>query len=386
MPNPLSLRVQFVALFMILGLGAAAYLLRDHISGAVSARSANEAAGKPARRRGRGVPVIVATAQTAANDEVVSAVGTARARRSVMLHAKTDGVVVALSAQSGARVIQGALLCALDSAKAELAVKIAEKRHQEAMRLYERSKMLERRNVNSVARVADARVVAERTELEVRLAKEALRDLKIVAPFDGIVGLPKVEVGDRVTTDMPIVSLDDQQEILVEFDVPEKFAARINVNDTVTAATPSHELARFSGRIEYIDNRIDPTSRTARVRAVIPNGDNLLRPGMSFAVELKLPGSGHTAVPELALQWRKGESYIWVVRKSKAQKVLVKTIKRLNSIVLVDGKVTDGEFIVVEGVQRLRPGRRVTFTPPAGSSGQPDSPKQSRTTPKKTKG
>ena len=86
-------------------------------------------------------------------------------------------------------------------------------------------------------------------------------------------------------------------------------------------------------------------------------------------VELLLPGKRFASVPELALQWRKGESFIWLVTDGAAQKTLVTTVKRLNAVVLVDGKVKPGDQVIVEGVQRLRPGRKVRFEP----AGQPPS-------------
>ena len=88
---------------------------------------------------------------------------------------------------------------------------------------------------------------------------------------------------------------------------------------------------------------------------------------MSFAVELALSGTSFAAVPELSLQWRKGESYVWIVQDNKVRKVLVQTIKRLNSTILVAGKLAPGDLVVVEGVQRLRPGRAVFYKAPKSS-------------------
>ena len=139
----------------------------------------------------------------------------------------------------------------------------------------------------------------------------------------------------------------------------------MSVGDRVAVRTPSYETRSFDGRVEYIDSRIDPTSRTVKVRAVIPNKEDVLRPGMSFVVEAKLPGTQHAVVPELSLQWRKGESYVWTVEDGKAVKVLVTVVSRLNSAILVDGSLKPGDLVVVEGVQRLRPGRPVDFSAPA---------------------
>lgn len=343
----------------------------DVAAQALGLETAPKTKAKKRKRGGKSVPVIVARVGEARNDELITAVGTARARRSVMLHPKADGVMISFGPKAGSRVAEGERVFEIDSNQAELAVQIARKRKEEAQRLLERSELLKKNRVNSVAKVDDAKVVFERAELELQQAQETLRDLKITAPFDGVVGIPKAETGDRVTTSMPIVSLDQRNELLVEFEVAERFAARVSEGDKVSAATPSHENTRFDGHIEYIDSRIDPASRTVKVRAVIPNKDDVLRPGMSFVVELLLPGGTHTAVPELSLQWRKGESFIWLAEDGKAKKVLVKTIKRLNAIVLVEGDVKPGDLVIAEGVQRLRPGRKVDYAPPGEETAPP---------------
>jgi len=317
------------------------------------------------RRADRRRPVIVERVGSTTTEEVVAAVGTGRARNSVMIQTKTSGVVADFRSKGGP-VDKGDLILKLQSKSSELAVEIASQKVTEAERQYERAQSLKERQVYSQAKVDDARTELERARLELGQAKEKLKDLDIRAPFDGVLGIPKVEVGDTVTSATAIVTLDNRVEILVEFEVPEQFLARLAVGQSISAATPSYAGRRFAGRIENIDSRIDATSRTVTVRAVLPNPDDLLRPGMSFAVELSLPGGKHPSVPELALQWRKGESYVWIVRGGEAQKVVVEMVKRRNSLILVDGELKPGDLVVVEGVQRLRPGVEVDYTEPPG--------------------
>ena len=387
MLKPLSTRLQVFILLALLGAGGLLWLARGHISAAVAGLANPQGAGKAKRRGSRAVPVIVTRVTEARNDVVISAVGTARARRSVMIHAKSDGVIMAFAPRAGDRLKRCDLIFELDAKQAELAVEIASKRVAETGRLLERAEVLKSRRVNSKARVVDARIAHERAELELLQARKVLSDLKIAAPFDGIIGLPKVEVGDRVSAETPVVSLDQRDELLIEFDVPEKHAAKIARGGKVAALTPGHGEQRFAGRIEYIDSRIDPDSRTVRVRAVVSNDKDVLRPGMSFAVEIVLGGQNYAVVPELSLQWRKGESYVWLVREGKAAKVLVTTVRRRNSIVLIDGTAKPGDLVVVEGVQRLRHGRAVRYKPPPASKPEAGEPqKRSATTVKPAKG
>lgn len=359
---------QLLLLAGLLAIAAGLWVLRDDVGQAIAGMTGNagasQSAGKEKRKATGGVPVIVAEVDQAANDEIIAAVGTARARRSIMLHSKTDGIIVELLLRAGDRVEKGDVVARLDATKADLAVQIATRRLQEAGRLFDRSEFLKQRSVNSSAKVEDAKTTQERAELELLQAEEARRDLDIVAPFAGIVGIPNVETGERITTASPIVSLDQRNEVLVEFEVAERYLSRIAAGNPMTGHTPSHDARNFTGSIEYIDSRVDPVTRTVKVRAVIPNKDDLLRPGMSFVVEVELPGAQYAVIPELSLQWRKGESYVWIVNDGKADKVLVTVKNRLNSTILVDGDLQPGQLVVVEGVQRLRPGRAVDYAMP----------------------
>jgi len=287
----------------------------------------------------------------------------------VTLFAKSEGEIISFPVSAGDPIKQGQTLVELDSAKAKLAVDLAKKTLEDFRQKRERAIYLEKRNVRSGATVEDANITVERAELEVRQAEEELRDKTLSAPFAGVVGIPKVEAGDRITPSTELINLDDRSQLLVEFPIAEKFLSRIEIGDQVTGTTPSYPRRSFTGRLGHIDSRVDPISRTVMVRAILPNAEDLLRPGMSFAIELALPGADYPAVPELSLQWAQGESYLWRIDGNVVRKTLVETVRRKNAIILIDGPVAAGDLIVVEGVQRLRDGAEVTYEPP-----EPDAP------------
>ena len=95
------------------------------------------------------------------------------------------------------------------------------------------------------------------------------------------------------------------------------------------------------------------------MRATVPNTTDLLRPGMSFQVQLLLPGQAYVSVPELALQWGREGSFVWAVRDGNAVQVAARPVRRTAGRVLIDSELKAGEAVVVEGVQRLRAGRPV---------------------------
>ncbi len=313
------------------------------------------------------VPVLVEAAGEAPDEVTIEAIGTARAVRSVILFPKVDGEVVELPIQSGQRVRNGEVLMKLANRSAALSVRVAETRVREAKSALARAEQLRRTNVRSPANVEDAEVILERATLELQQAQENLADRTLRAPFDGIVGIPKIEIGDRITAATEIVTLDDRSTLLVEFEVAERYLSRLALGMALDARTPTFPDRRIAGSVDEIDSRVDPVSRTVLIRAAFPNGEDILRPGMSFFVTLKLPGPTMPTVPELALQWRDGKSFVWKIEEGAAQRVDVVARRRLNDTVLIEGDIIPGDLVVVEGVQRLRDGRHVDISVNEGS-------------------
>lgn len=368
----IALLAQLLLFSLLLTAAGALWVHRDRVTQVLAKiPGAAETVKSGARSRAdRRVPVVVAPVARQRNDFTVTAIGTARAKRFVTLYPETAGEIVGFDVRAGDRVKRNQTILRLDNSKARLAVRVATTRLSEAQRSLERWQRLERRNVGSRAKVEDARLLVERADLELQQAQETLADQTLTAPFDGVVGIPKVEVGDRVQTTTPIITLDDRSALLVEFECAERYLARLAPGMTLQARTPSFPGRIFEGTISHIDSRVDPASRTVMVRATVPNGADLLRPGMSFNIGLVLPGRAYPAIPELALQWRKGQSYVWLVKDRIAKKVPVHTVRRLHGTILVDGDLAQGDQVVVEGVQRLRPDRPVTFAePPPQPSG-----------------
>lgn len=356
-------------LLLLIGGGAGLWLEQETITEGFAAFSGKQSpARKPGKRTSAAVPVLVAPVSEAADDVTIEAVATARAKHFITLVPEAAGKVIAFDVDAGDRVAAGDVILRLDADVAELAVEMVRVKLADAETKLARAGQLRDRNVRSKATVDDAKVILEQAKVELRQAEEELSNRILRTPFAGIVGIPKVEIGDQVTTTTPVITVDDRSEILVEIDVAERYLARMVPGQEVEARTPGYPGRSFAGRIEKIDSRIDPVSRTVHIRATLPNTQDLLRPGMSFAVELNLAGKVYPQVPELALQWGKGHSFVWRISDNKAERVTVRSVKRLNDTILVDGDLKTGDLVVVEGVQRLRPGRTVQFAGPSPAS------------------
>lgn len=359
-------------LLFIVVLGAAGYGLwheRDRVTELTGISFGQEAGEERQGRRGRGrggdaVPVIVEPIKMVQAVDTIQAVGTGRANRSITIYPEVSGIVSEIDFEAGQGVEKGDVLLELDNAQARIAVNIAETRLADANRTLSRSRTLLERNAIAEATFQTAETAVRTAELELEQAQEALAERTILAPFDGVLGIPQVETGDRVSDSTAITSLDDRSTIIVAFDVPEIYVNRLREGHKVTATTAGLRGREFEGEIAQINSRVDPVTRAVRVRAALANPDDVMRGGMSFNVNLILEGGTYPSIAELALLWERGGSYVWRVSDGKVERVGVEVVKRTNGRVLVDGEISEGQLVVVEGTQRLRPGREVNFERP----------------------
>lgn len=314
----------------------------------------------PAPGAGAPVPVVLAPVALRDTAQPLQLPGSGRAPRQIALQAAVAGEVQRVALQAGRRVAAGELLVQLVDRPQRIAVAQAEAALDAARSLAARYDRTGTSGAVPASIIDDARHAVRVAELALETAREALADRALKAPFAGVVGLASVSVGDRVATDTVLGTLDDRRVLWVDFDLPEQHLAQVAAGRPLEVRTPAWGGELFKGRVLEIDSRVDDSTRAVRVRAEVPNTADRLRPGMSFEVTLALPGQGRRpAVPELALQWGRDGAFVWAVREGVARQVPVRVLQRVGEEVWVEAALVEGEPVVVEGVQRLRDGRRV---------------------------
>lgn len=307
-------------------------------------------------------PVIAMPVGLTSSAAVVQAVGTGDAAKSVTLYPEASGRVTAILFRAGDTVREGDPLMRLDSEDEELAVELAGVRLKDARQQLARYENTAPTGAVSSSEVDQARTAVSAAQIELAQAELALRKRTLEAPFDGVTGIPDVSVGDRVSTDTTIATLDDRSTLLVDFEIPEAFAQGVREGGPITAKTWAMPGEEFDGVVDSVASRIDAQTRTLRARARIDNEDGLLRTGMSFTIRLPLQGEQLPSVPSIAVQWDRRGAYVWRVVDGQAERVEVDVVKREDQWILVQGPLTPEDQVVVEGVQRLNPGRAVDVT------------------------
>ena len=326
---------------------------------AVEVAAAGPSAGQNAggnRRNGNATLVVTAPVKKGIVNDRLNAIGNGQAIQSVVVMPQVSGTLSEIRTAAGARVVKGQVLARLDDEEQV----IERDKAQVALRsAIEKSSSY--KNLKSFSRldVMDAQIAEEAAKLALSTAELNLKRRDIVAPIEGVAGIVAANVGDNVTTQSTIVSIDDRSEILVNFWAPERFATAIKVGMPVEATSISRPGETFTGEIEAVDNRVDEASRTIRIRAKFGNEKDELRAGMSFGVTMRFAGETYASVDPLAVQWDAEGSYVWRVTDNKSNKVRVQIVQRNPDAVLVKAELAEGEPVVIEGLQRVREGGAV---------------------------
>lgn len=334
--------------------------------GAGAGEPATQPSGRPASSQ---VPVVTAPVEQAAATRTVRALGSGVAIQSVTLFPRSSGIVEAVEVRSGQTVSAGDALIRLDSEDERIAIDRARAQLEAAERTVSRYQQLAETQSIPAAQLDEARTEAASLRADVRAGDAALQRRTIRAPFDGIAGLPGVSAGDSVDSGTELITLDDRSILRVDFEIPERYASELAEDMPFAASTPSIAGAEFDGHVAELDSRVDPVSRTIRVRGHIPNPDDRLRPGMSFAVTLAFDGDQLLALPANAVLWDRDGSYVWIVRDGKAERQPVEIVRRSSDTVQVNAEIEPGEAVIVEGLHSVRSGVDVTeITEPEAAS------------------
>lgn len=325
----------------------------------IASAYSNEGQGQT-RGDSRPANVITQTLQFEAQKLEIEAVGSAEAFRSVNIFPAAADKVVAVNFVPGQKVEKGMILLELDARRQRTALQRAKIQFADASRTLNRLKQSKQKGAVTQSVLDDAATTQALFEVLVAEAQADLDDRAVIAPFSGVVGLTDVEVGDRIAVNTLITTIDEREQLFINFRAPESALSLLRGDSQVTVQPWTDRGLTLPAEVVELDSRIAESDRTIRARALLENRDDMYRPGMSFRVNLSFLGESYAAIPESGLSWGATGSYIWLVVQGKAKKVAVDIKQRLRGKILVSGKLSRGDELIVEGIQRLRDGQEVT--------------------------
>lgn len=364
-----NLSIYLTAIIVVLGAYVYTFGVPTSLDPRVNSNS-SEAAVTPnprrpsggGRRGNRTSSVVLGEIKQESYTDILRAIGTGEAIKSVEVVSDVVGQVQEKSIVSNSNVKAGDVLLKLDSQNQTINLKIAETNLAQAQEVVDRYEKLGASGTSALAEVTikDARSALIQAQLQVNLAEIALAERTIVAPIDGTLSLSDVNTGANISVGNTIVTIDDIHEILVTFELPERALSLLSQNREVLLSTPVVRGKVFKGKIFAFDNRVDSITRTITVQARVDNAERLLLPGMSFAVRIINQIEPGSVVPTNAITWTANGSEIWVVENDVANSVSTTIVMRQGDQIWIDAKLEAGTKIVVEGAQKLRNGSKVS--------------------------
>jgi membrane fusion protein, multidrug efflux system len=349
---------RFVLLVLLAALaGGGYYGYRSFKAGAEQAQARALATPQSA-----GVPVEVARVEMMTVNEEVEALGTLAADESVVIAPEIAGRVISLGFREGERVAKGQDLVRLDTAILDAELKQAQADLTLARDTYDRQRSLVQRGAGTQVALEESTARLASNEARVQLAKAKLAQSTIVAPFNGVVGLRSVGVGDYVSVGKQLITLTNIDPIKVDFRVPEIFLSRLKVGQAIQLQVDAVPDRRFTGTIFAIDPVVDVNGRAIRLRAAIPNADLILKPGLFARITITIDQRENAIViPEMAVVPDGIGKIVYVVEGGKARRVPVELGKRLPGKVEIVKGLTPQMQIVTSGQMRLREGSTVAI-------------------------
>jgi membrane fusion protein (multidrug efflux system) len=329
------------------------------LSLAFFAACSDEPQNRPAGAWGGAAKVVTQRIELQPLVDEIEALGTARANESVEIRPRISSLITRILFEEGQFVEQGDPLVELENSEIVAGLALAEASLSESRSLYNRSKELESTQAISASNLEALFAQVKVDEANVEAARAKLSHTRVRAPFSGRIGLRRVSPGSFVNTDTIITTLDDVSVIKLDFSVPETFVNVVRQGMTINAHSLVFPDRDFNGTVASIDTRLDPVSRAVEVRAVIPNEDGLLKPGMFMTVDLQRDRGDVLMAPEQAIVPEGSRQYVYVVTDGLAEKRQVLLGRRIPGYVVVSDGLSAGETVVTEGTNKIRDGAQV---------------------------
>jgi membrane fusion protein (multidrug efflux system) len=313
----------------------------------------------------RPTPVIISTITTDQFVDEVEAIGTLRANETVTLAATVTETITAINFEDGQRVKKGDILVEMTNAEEKANLDQQRALVNEASRQLERTRDLARNGAASKTTLDERQRQYSAARAGMAALQSRLEDHIIVAPFDGIVGLRNLSVGALVQPGTTITTLDDDSVMKLDFAIPSVFMTTLTPGISIVAKADGFE-EKFSGTVSSINSQIDPATRAVMVRAIIPNPEGLLKPGLLMKVSLLKNPREVVIVPENAIIPEGRKHFVLVADEAQTPPVAERReiqvgARRPGAAEVLSG-LKAGEKVIVHGTMMARPGALLSIT------------------------
>tara|TARA_R110002072_G_scaffold122685_4_gene257466 strand:+ start:8482 stop:9519 length:1038 start_codon:yes stop_codon:yes gene_type:complete len=294
----------------------------------------------------------------------MEALGTLQAAENVNLTSSVTERLTKINFDDNQRVKKGYVLVEMDISEENAQLAEESSRFNEAKSQVERVRAL-------VQRSSASKSTLDERERELNTAKARLAGIqsrisqkRIVAPFNGVLGIRNISVGALAQPGMLITTIDDDSKMKLDFSVPEVFLSSLKKGLTIEAKASAYPNQIFKGTVTSVDSRIDPITRSVMARAVLNNDNRLLKAGMLMRVQLNKNPRQTLVVPEEALVTTGNENAVMLVETGEDLKVKRQVVelgaRRKGSVEILSG-LKEGRQVVTHGTLKVRDGALISI-------------------------
>ncbi|MDN5787027.1 efflux RND transporter periplasmic adaptor subunit [Pseudorhodobacter sp.] len=312
------------------------------------------------------VAVSVVTAKPIVWKSGIDAIGTALSAHGVDLAVEAAGLVQQIYFKSNDKVTKDQRLVQIDDRIERADLGAAKASLDLAITQLTRNKTLQERGISTTNTVDTAEVQEKSARAQVAKLTAILDQKEMQAPFAGVIGISQIETGQYVTPGTIYATLQNLDEMQVDFTLSEQQMGPVAIDTPVTAKTEAGDLS-FSGKIIAIEPRVDPVSRLVTLRALIENPEGKLFPGQFLRISVALPPEdGVLVLPQTAVTSSLYGDSVFVVRKGEEDaltvaQVFVKIGRRSGGMMEVRDGIKAGDEVVNAGQNRLTGGAAVVI-------------------------
>ena len=318
--------------------------------------------GAPPAAKAGGFAIPVEAVKVTADRVVqsVPAVGTLRSNESVIIAPEIAGRVTQLDVKEGEKVAAGTLIALLDQSVYQAQIAQIEASLALSKINYQRATDLLQKNYGTAKSKDEAEEKLREDQASLTLAQAQLAKTRLAAPFEGVLGLRKVSIGQYLSPGEAIVNLEQIDPLKVDFRVPEAYFAIVQVGQTITIDIDALPGKEFSGTVYAMDPLLDQNGRAIVIRARIPNPESRLKPGLFVRVSLIYATRENAIlVPEQAIVPIGDKKFVFTVVDGKAKQVPIKTGERVKTMVEVVDGLKPADMVVTAGQMKIRDGAPV---------------------------
>ena len=307
-------------------------------------------------------PVAVRVLELAPRDvpDVIELPGRIEPLREALLPAERAGRVTERPAGKGDRVDKGQVLLRVDKRLWEAGRRRAEIEARDAAKDLARWKELEKTGAVSASEYEDVEQRQEAAQIALDETGVMLEQCEVRAPFAGEIVDRFVEVGDYANEGQAVFRLVQLDRVKTAFEVPERDVGAVRPGEEMTYTLAAVPDRVFTGAVTFVSSRAAPDSNAFAVELETDNADGALKAGMIARVAmLRRIREGAVVVPLAAVVPRKGEHFVFVAENGRAVRKRVLIGALVGHEAVLDGGVTAGERVVVEGHRGLQDGMTI---------------------------